>query len=133
MGPTAGHRDTGHLETISQSRRRPLLQCLQCESGSSRFQLGEGPSRGLLRDCTTSTMDRFAALVDTGVSRVAAPQCPVSPLCRVSAPPSPSGLHSGESLSPGHCHHCHLGPANTIFSNWSTSRATHHLGNTPPP
>ena len=24
--------------------------CLKCESGSSRFQPGEGPSRGLLRD-----------------------------------------------------------------------------------
>ena len=36
--------------------------CLKCESGSSRFQPGEGPSRGLLRDCTTSQMDRFAAL-----------------------------------------------------------------------
>ena len=29
----------------------------QCESGSSLFQLGEGPSRGLLRDCTTSPIN----------------------------------------------------------------------------
>ena len=29
---------------------------------NSVFQLGEGPSRGLLRDCTASPMDRFAAL-----------------------------------------------------------------------
>ena len=29
------------------------------------FQLGEGSSRGLLRDCTTSPMDRFAALTGT--------------------------------------------------------------------
>ena len=41
---------------------RPWGQC-QCESGSSSFQPGEGPSRGLLRDCTTSPMDRFAALI----------------------------------------------------------------------
>merc|ERR1712079_495878 len=26
---------------------------LKCENGSKRFQPGEGPSRGLLRDCTT--------------------------------------------------------------------------------
>ena len=30
-----------------------------------RFQPGEGPSRGLLRDCTTSPINRFAALVQT--------------------------------------------------------------------
>ena len=29
------------------------------------FNPGEGPSRGLLRDCTTSPMDRFTALVPT--------------------------------------------------------------------
>ena len=28
-----------------------------------RFQPGEGPSRGLLRDCTTSPINRFAALL----------------------------------------------------------------------
>ena len=32
---------------LSQSQRRPLLKC---ESGSSRFQPGEGSSRGLVRD-----------------------------------------------------------------------------------
>ena len=32
--------------------------CLKCESGSSRFLPGEGPSRGLLRDCTTSPINR---------------------------------------------------------------------------
>ena len=37
-------------------------QCLKCESASRRFQPGEGPSRGLLRDCTTSPINRFAAL-----------------------------------------------------------------------
>ena len=31
--------------------------------GSRRFQPGEGPSRGLLRDCTTSPISRFAALI----------------------------------------------------------------------
>ena len=36
---------------------------LKCESASRRFQPGEGPSRGLLRDCTTSPINRFAALV----------------------------------------------------------------------
>ena len=30
-----------------------------------RFQPGEGPSRGLLRDCTTSPINRFAALITT--------------------------------------------------------------------
>ena len=29
--------------------RRKGHKCLKCESGSSRFQPGEGPSRGLLR------------------------------------------------------------------------------------
>ena len=45
-----------------------LTQCLKCESGSSRFQPGpgEGPSRGLLSDCTTSPINRFyTALVVT--------------------------------------------------------------------
>ena len=30
-----------------------------------RFQPGEGPSRGLLRDCTTSPINRFTALTQT--------------------------------------------------------------------
>ena len=30
-----------------------VKECLKCESGSSHFQSGEGPSRGLLRDCET--------------------------------------------------------------------------------
>ena len=34
-------------------------------STSRRFQPGEGPSRGLLRDCTTSPIIRFAALAST--------------------------------------------------------------------
>ena len=35
----------------------PLLWvslCLKCENGSSRFQSGEGPSRGLLHEYTSS-------------------------------------------------------------------------------
>ena len=28
-----------------------LAQCLKCKSSSRRFQAGEGPSSGLLRDC----------------------------------------------------------------------------------
>ena len=36
--------------------------CLKCESTSRRFQSGEGARRGLLRDCTTSPINRFAAL-----------------------------------------------------------------------
>ena len=43
----------------------PTGRGLKCESGSSRFQPGEGPSRGLLRDCTTSPINRFAALAAT--------------------------------------------------------------------
>ena len=46
--------------------------CLKRESGSSRFQPGEGPSRGLLRDCTTSPINRFAALVLTRGGRLIA-------------------------------------------------------------
>ena len=37
--------------------------CLKCESASMHFQPGEGPSRGLLRDCTTSPINRLSALV----------------------------------------------------------------------
>ena len=33
-----------------------------------RFQPGEGPSRGILRDCTASPINRFAAQVDFHVS-----------------------------------------------------------------
>ena len=36
---------------------------LKCESASRCFQPGEGPSRGLLLDCTTSPINRFAALI----------------------------------------------------------------------
>ena len=35
----------------------------KCESASRRFQPGESPSRGLLRDYTTSPINRFAALL----------------------------------------------------------------------
>ena len=45
--------------------------CLKCESASRRFQPGEGPSRGLLRDCTTSPINRFAALIINDNSRPA--------------------------------------------------------------
>ena len=34
-------------------------------SASRRFLPGEGPSSGLLRDCTTSPINRFAALIVT--------------------------------------------------------------------
>ena len=34
-------------------------QCLKCENDSRHFQPGEGPSRGLLRDCKTSRNLRF--------------------------------------------------------------------------
>ena len=44
------------------STYREVSTCLKCESASRRFKLGEGPSRGLLRDCTTSPINRFAAL-----------------------------------------------------------------------
>ena len=38
---------------------------LKCESGSSHFQLGEGPSRGLLRDYEPSDGPSFQALALT--------------------------------------------------------------------
>ena len=37
--------------------------CLKCESGSSRFQPGEGPSRGLLRNYEPTDGPSFEALV----------------------------------------------------------------------
>ena len=43
---------------------------LKCESASRRFQPGEGPSRGLLRDCTTSPINRFAALIFMSFSQI---------------------------------------------------------------
>ena len=39
----------------------------------SRFQPGEGPGRGLLRDCTTSPINRFASLVVTFAALAAGP------------------------------------------------------------
>ena len=39
--------------------------CLKCASGSIRFQLGEGPSRGLLRDYERSDGPLFQALFRT--------------------------------------------------------------------
>ena len=44
---------------------------LKCESASRRFQPGEGPSRGLLRDCSTSPINRFAALLLTPATAAA--------------------------------------------------------------
>ena len=41
---------------------------------SMRFQPGEGPSRGLLRDCTTSPINRFAALIRVSASAAAGAQ-----------------------------------------------------------
>ena len=38
-------------------------QCLECESASSLFQPGEGPSRGLFRDCENFADGSFAALI----------------------------------------------------------------------
>ena len=38
---------------------------LKCESTSRHFQPGEGPSRGLFRDCDNFTDGSFAALVPT--------------------------------------------------------------------
>ena len=43
----------------------------KCESASRRFQPGEGPSRGLLHDCTTSPINRYAALYLRGLADVA--------------------------------------------------------------
>ena len=40
-----------------------LAQCLKCKSGSSRFQLGEGPSKGLLHDYESPDGPSFQALV----------------------------------------------------------------------
>ena len=37
----------------------------KCESSIRHFRQREGPSRGLLRDCTTSRINRFAALFKT--------------------------------------------------------------------
>ena len=37
------------------------------------FQVGEGPSRGLLRDCTTSPINRFVALLDINCKRLILP------------------------------------------------------------
>ena len=44
--------------------------CLKCESGSSRFQPGEGPSRGLLRDYEPKDhlrMELFEALLEVPI------------------------------------------------------------------
>ena len=40
-----------------------LALCLKCESGSSRFQPAEGPSRGLFRDYEPSDGPSFESLV----------------------------------------------------------------------
>ena len=48
------------MPQIDPSVPQPVVQS---RSASRRFQPGEGPSRGLLRDCTTSPINRFAALI----------------------------------------------------------------------
>ena len=61
---------------------------LTCESASRRFQPGEGPSRGLLRDCTTSMINRFAALAGTDsiLGRCAVSAVPPCTAARVQCP-----------------------------------------------
>ena len=44
----------------------PVPYDLKCESGSSHFQPGEGPSRGLLRDYEPSDGPLFEALAAAG-------------------------------------------------------------------
>ena len=52
-----------------------LVSIVSYSRPSRRFQPGEGPSSGLLRDCTTSPINRFAALVPTALD------CSVAGLC----------------------------------------------------
>ena len=42
----------------------------QIDPSVKLYNHGEGPSRGLLRVCTTSPMDRFAALVSRSIARL---------------------------------------------------------------
>ena len=57
---------------------------LKCESAFNQ-EKGEGPSRGLLRDCTTSPINRFAALVDTMAGHWALNEVDCVPVTRVQA------------------------------------------------
>ena len=69
---------------------------------SSRFQLGEGPSRGFLRDCTTSLVTKVERYLGSDW-KVAEPSLVLSP--------GPGEAASTCLLSPGHaqeqeaCHH----------------------------
>ena len=62
--------------------------CLKCESGSRRFQPGEGPSRGLLRDYETSD-GPFLKHYSTPV--------PVADKSRLKCGPSSAFLHFSAS------------------------------------
>ena len=58
----------GLVSIVSYSRPSHMIIALVSQfhfylPWGQRFQPGEGPSRGLLRDCTTSPINRFAALV----------------------------------------------------------------------
>ena len=58
-----------------------IVSQIKCESGSSRFQPGEGPSRGLLRDYEPSDavrMELFEALMETETSQQRHPQASTS-------------------------------------------------------
>ena len=65
---------------------------MKCESGSSRIQPGEGPSRGLLRDYEPSD-GTFSSTTEWCVSQ----NCAATLTCRPAAAPS----HPGSGRCPG--------------------------------
>ena len=66
----ASAADDPSVFTIREKASRRLFsivssQCLKCESATRCLHPGEGPSRGLLRDCDVKTDGSSAALTTT--------------------------------------------------------------------
>ena len=71
------------------------------EAAPSHFLPGEGPSRGLLRDCTTSPINRFAALLNIWLYIINITHPPLGLLLlvrRVHADDQDLGLHRPHHL-----------------------------------
>ena len=85
-------------------------------SARRRFQSGEGPSRRLLRDCTTSPMDRFEALVIFSSSPFRIP-----PICQDSIHVAQWTTSPPDSHDPGYLFF------SLIFSRFSRAEQTQDI------
>ena len=103
--------------------------CLKCESASRNIQPGEGPSRGLLRDCKNIVDVSFAGSRSSWISPPAAswPRRWPSPAAPSPSPSSSSGTPRTSAPRTPRC--CAGSPGTGPRSCWTPRASTW----TPPP